>query len=93
MSSQNMLYGRDCVCRNRITAYWMAKWPETFYLWYTGKSLLLYVLRFLIYKSKKQHYFLLEMCYAVSLGVIVHHKISLWCFVVCTSPCTHGYRS
>lgn len=39
-----------CVNLDSITAWWMAKWPQTFYLWYTGKSLILYGLRFLIYK-------------------------------------------
>ncbi len=34
----------------RITAWWMGKWPQTFYLWYTAKSLQLYGLRFLIYR-------------------------------------------
>jgi hypothetical protein len=34
----------------RITAWWMGQWPQTFYLWYTAKSLLLYGLRFLIYR-------------------------------------------
>jgi hypothetical protein len=59
-----------------ITAWWMGKWPQTFYLWYTAKSLLLYGLRFLIYRSKGQHYFLLELCYSVNVLLLTY----LWVF-------------
>ena len=40
--------------------------------WYTAKSALLYGLRFLIYRSKKQHYYMLEMCYYVNLVLLVY---------------------
>mmetsp|Transcript_9932 Transcript_9932/g.29823 ORF Transcript_9932/g.29823 Transcript_9932/m.29823 type:complete len:356 (+) Transcript_9932:110-1177(+) len=59
-----------------ITAFWMAKSPQTFYWWYTSKSVLLYGLRFLIYRSKKQQYYMLEMCYFTNLVLLA----SLWLF-------------
>lgn len=64
-----------------ICAFWMAKHPQTFYWWWAIKSVILYSTRFLIYRSKGQQYYLLELCYYANVVLAVYMSMfpqSLW---------------
>jgi len=39
-----------------LTAFWVGRWPETYYLYWLLKDLVLFTLRFLIYRLEGKHY-------------------------------------
>ena len=38
------------------TAYWVGAWPSTYYLYWLAKDVVLFTLRWLLYKSEGMHY-------------------------------------
>lgn len=48
-----------------ISAFWLGSSPETFYVLYTVKAILLLSIRWIVYRYKRWHYYLFDLCYAV----------------------------
>lgn len=48
-----------------ISAYWLGASPSTFYKLYSAKAVVMLLLRFVYYRSTKQHYYMLDLCYWV----------------------------
>lgn len=66
-----------CSCINCVVmAFWLGRWPQTFYWWYTANSIWLIGCRAVWYRLINQHYYLLDACYWVN-GTLVAY---LWFF-------------
>jgi hypothetical protein len=53
-------------------AFWLGASPSTFHVLYTAEALALLGLRCAVYRAKKWHYFLLDLCYFVHILLFVH---------------------
>lgn len=58
------VFGVANVC---LTAFWVGRWPDTYHYFWLLKDIVLFSLRFLIYKQQGMHYMMLEYCYAANL--------------------------
>merc|ERR1719436_2229547 len=58
------------------SAFWIGRWPETYYLYYTAQMVLIIGAKVLDYRVKAQHYFLLDFCFFANFFVILW----LWLF-------------
>lgn len=59
-----------------LSAYWLGAWPESFYKLYTFKAGVLFATRWIVYRYKRWHYYLLDLCYAAQLFLL----LQLWIF-------------
>ena len=50
--------GKLCCCR--LSAYWLGHSPHTWHRWFTLKAVVLFTVRYFIYRSKSFQYYLLE---------------------------------
>ncbi|XP_019861289.1 PREDICTED: uncharacterized membrane protein C776.05-like [Amphimedon queenslandica] len=55
-----------------LTAFLAGYVPQYFYYWHSVKSVALILIRWLIYKRKRWHYFLFDFCYFVNLLLFVY---------------------
>lgn len=46
-----------------IVAFWIGRKPETYYVYWTFKSIVLFSWRYLTYRKKQLHWLMLELCY------------------------------
>ncbi|KAL4422696.1 hypothetical protein ABPG75_008893 [Micractinium tetrahymenae] len=67
------VFGVANVC---LTAFWLGRWPQTYYMFWLIKDIVLFSLRFLIYKQQGMHYMMLEYCYAANLVAFVYLFLS-----------------
>ncbi|PSC73097.1 Membrane transporter [Micractinium conductrix] len=51
------------VCNVVVTAFWVGRWPETYHHFWLLKDVLLFSLRFLVYRKSGMHYMMFEYCY------------------------------
>mmetsp|Transcript_11552 Transcript_11552/g.40404 ORF Transcript_11552/g.40404 Transcript_11552/m.40404 type:complete len:481 (-) Transcript_11552:72-1514(-) len=54
-----------------ITEFMLVSRPQDFWMWYTATMLPLLVIRYLLYHSRKWHYFMLDFCYAANVLCLV----------------------
>ena len=59
-----------------ISAYWLGASPKTFYKLYSAKAVVLLALRWVYYRSKKWHYYMFDLCYAVQILIL----LNVWVF-------------
>ncbi|KAK9792955.1 hypothetical protein WJX73_006729 [Symbiochloris irregularis] len=59
-----------------LSAFWVGKSPATWHRWFTLKALVLFTIRYRVYKAKHWHYYMLEFCYFANLVLLVQ----LWVF-------------
>ncbi|KAK9805607.1 hypothetical protein WJX72_007502 [[Myrmecia] bisecta] len=55
-----------------LSAYWLGCSPTTFYRAYTIEAVILFTLRFIIYRAKKWHYYMMDFCYVANVLLLVH---------------------
>jgi hypothetical protein len=55
-----------------ISAYWLGASPKTFFKLYSAKAVVLLAVRFFYYRSKKWHYYMFDLCYAVQLLIFLN---------------------
>lgn len=55
-----------------FSAYWLGSSPSTFYKLYSVKVVVMLLLRFVHYRSTKQHYYMLDLCYWVQALLLLH---------------------
>ncbi|KAI8475416.1 MAG: hypothetical protein J3K34DRAFT_63001 [Monoraphidium minutum] len=53
-------------------AYWLGWSPSTFYKLYSGLTVLLGLIRWVSYRSKRWHYYMLDFCYFANLLLLAH---------------------
>lgn len=46
----------------RVCAFWLGAQPHSFYRLYTGLGLLLFAVRYAVYRARRWHYYLLGVC-------------------------------
>lgn len=59
-----------------VSAYWLGARPSTFYKLYSIKVLLLLLIRWVYYRTKRWHYYMFDLCYVVQVILLLH----LWVF-------------
>ncbi|EFN52360.1 hypothetical protein CHLNCDRAFT_138776 [Chlorella variabilis] len=76
-----------------LTSFWVGRWPSTYYWFWMAKDVVLFTLRYMVYKKKGMHYMMLEYCYAANLAAFYYlifapHNAFLrkFCFAVMTGP-------
>lgn len=69
-----VLEPKDVVLRDKIvftlsvmnlalSAFWVGKYPTTYYHWWLAKTVVLFTIRYATYRVQKLHYMLFEFCY------------------------------
>mmetsp|Transcript_110531 Transcript_110531/g.276788 ORF Transcript_110531/g.276788 Transcript_110531/m.276788 type:complete len:511 (+) Transcript_110531:81-1613(+) len=53
-----------------VSAFWLGKRPDTYYLYYTAQMALIIASKILDYRVKAQHYFLLDFCFFANYSVL-----------------------
>lgn len=82
---QLSFFGRLC----RLTAFWLGKSPHTWYRWFTVKAMVLFTVRYNVYRSKQWHYYMLEFCYFANVLLLVQiWVLPNWPWMYKASPCT-----
>ncbi|KAK2077924.1 hypothetical protein QBZ16_003792 [Prototheca wickerhamii] len=59
-----------------FTAYWLGSWPESFWQLYIAKAAVLFLIRWVVYRYKRWHYYLFDLCYAAQVVLM----LQLWLF-------------
>ncbi|KAI9094400.1 hypothetical protein DFS34DRAFT_582922 [Phlyctochytrium arcticum] len=54
-----------------VTALLVGVWPEVIPFFYVAKALVLLLMRLVVYRRKRWHYFMFDMCYFVNLLLII----------------------
>ncbi|KAL6776746.1 hypothetical protein ACKKBF_B30760 [Auxenochlorella protothecoides x Auxenochlorella symbiontica] len=65
-----------CTVDLYLSAYWLGCYPQSFYQLYTVKAAVLFCIRWVVYRYKRWHYFLFDLCYAAQVVLL----IQLWLF-------------
>jgi hypothetical protein len=55
-----------------ISAYWLGASPKSFYKLYSVKAVVLLFIRFFYYRSKRWHYYMFDLCYAVQILIFIN---------------------
>ncbi|KAF5839725.1 hypothetical protein DUNSADRAFT_18725 [Dunaliella salina] len=59
-----------------VCAFWLGSSPQSFYKLYTGLGVVLFIFRYLVYRARKWHYYLLDLCYYGNILLLLH----LWVY-------------
>uniref|UniRef100_A0A7S3QMQ2 Glycerophosphocholine acyltransferase 1 n=1 Tax=Dunaliella tertiolecta TaxID=3047 RepID=A0A7S3QMQ2_DUNTE len=59
-----------------VCAFWLGSSPQSFYKLYTGLGVVLFTFRYLVYRARKWHYYLLDLCYYGNTLLLLH----LWVY-------------
>ena len=57
---------------SRLSAYWLGWSPATFYRVYTIEAVVLFTLRWALYRMKRWHYYLFDFCYVANVLMLLH---------------------
>eukprot|EP00191_Tetraselmis_sp_GSL018_P021021 CAMPEP_0177578692 /NCGR_PEP_ID=MMETSP0419_2-20121207/496_1 /TAXON_ID=582737 /ORGANISM="Tetraselmis sp., Strain GSL018" /LENGTH=354 /DNA_ID=CAMNT_0019067177 /DNA_START=230 /DNA_END=1295 /DNA_ORIENTATION=- len=59
--------------------FWLGRRPDTFYVWYTLKCIVLFGLRLRFYRKQRLHYYFFDFCYLANALLLLHCWVpALW---------------
>lgn len=54
-----------------LTAFWLGRDPSSFYRLYTWMAVVLFIMRWIVYRYKRWHYYMFDFCYLGNVMLVV----------------------